>query len=83
MPLSSWRPVLLAVAACVVLLMSACGGGTRTGGTELPPVPQPTPDPTLDAVLRSAPRAAPVATVTPDPSRQAAARPTATTVRSR
>jgi hypothetical protein len=83
MRLSSWRPGLLLVATCAVLLMSACGGGTRSTGADLPPVPQPTPDPTLDAVLRSAPRAAPVATVTPDPSRQAAARPTATLVRSR
>jgi hypothetical protein len=82
MLLSSWRPGLLLSAACLLLMTMACGGGTRSGA-DLPPVPQPTPDPTLDAVLRGAPRAAPVATVTPDPSRQAAARPTATAVRSR
>jgi hypothetical protein len=75
-----WRPGLL-LAAAYLVLMTACGGGSRTAA-DLSPLPQPTPDPTLDAVVRSAPRAAPVATVTPDPSRQAA-RPTPTAVRSR
>ena len=84
MDCSRWRVWLVGVpmAACV-LLISACGGGGRGTTADLPPLPQPTPDPTLDAVVRSAPRAAPLATVTPDPSRQAASRATPTPVRSR